>query len=95
MQIVRLALAAPPGRPVLATDAEMVNELLWSHIPPSAGVAHITTTALTDHIDVTIFLNSGTENPARRVMAMLGSIPKNSTVLGYWLEEATVPGGER
>ena len=80
MHIVRLVLTL--SRPPTQADAEMLRDLLWDHFPASAGVAHITTTALVDRIDVAIFLNPSTENPARRVMALLRSIPKNSTVLG-------------
>jgi len=87
-----LVLALP--RPAVQADAEMLHDLLWSHFPSNSGVAHITTTALADRIDVTIFLNSSAENPARRVMALLRSIPRNSTVLGYWIDEASDPPGE-
>lgn len=87
MQIVRLVLALP--RPAAPADAELINDLLWDHFPSSAGVAHITTIALGDRINVTIFLNSSTENPARRVLALLRGIPPNSTLLGYWIDEAT------
>lgn len=83
MQIVRVVLAVPDGHRAARDDAELVGALLWSHCPPNAGVAHITTTALGDRIDVTIFLNSGPENPASRVVALLSAIPPNSTALGY------------
>jgi hypothetical protein len=86
VQIVRVVITVPPGQTASQADAELVNDLLWSHCQPNAGVAHITTIALPDRIDVTIFLNSGTENPARRVMTLLGSIPGNSILPGYWLD---------
>ena len=89
MQIVRLVLVL--SRPAVPGDAELLHDLLWNHFPSSSNVAHITTTALADRIDVTIFLNSSTENPARRVLALLRTIPKNSTVLGYRIDETTAP----
>ncbi len=91
MQIVRLVLTVPPECPAVPKDAELIQDLLWSHISVDAGVAHITTTALADRIEVTIFLNSGTANPARRVMTLLKSIPRNSTTLGYWPDETLLP----
>jgi len=88
VQIVRVALTVPGGGPAGRSDAELVGDLLWSHCPPGAGVAHITTAAHGDQIDVTVFLNPAPENPASRVMALLSLIPPNSTALSYWLDPA-------
>ena len=77
MRIVRLTLACPPGRIASQADAELVCDALWARSGPGDQIAHITTTALPDGIDVAIFLNSGTDGPQRRVEALLSSIAES------------------
>jgi hypothetical protein len=76
MHIVRLTLACPPGKIASKADADLICDALWAHSGPEGEIAHITTTAVPDGIDVAIFLNSGTDDPDHRVEALLRSIPK-------------------
>jgi hypothetical protein len=77
MRIVRLALACPPGRIASKADAELICDALWTRSGPGDEIEHITTTALSDGIDIAIFLNSSTSNPERRVAALVSSIAKS------------------
>jgi hypothetical protein len=76
VRIVRLTLACPPGRIASKADAELICDALWAHSGPGDEIAHITTTALPDGIDVAIFLNSDAGDPERRAEALLSSVSK-------------------
>lgn len=76
MRIVRLTLVYPPGRIASKADADLICDALWAHSGPGDEIAHITTTALPNGIDVAIFLNSDTGEPERRLQALLRSISK-------------------
>lgn len=67
MRIVRLTLVYPPGRIASKADADLICDALWAHSGPGDEIAHITTTALPNGIDVAIFLNSDTGEPERRL----------------------------
>lgn len=74
MRIVRLTLTCPPGRIASKADAELICDALWTHSRPGDEIEHITTTALSDGIDIVMFLNSSTSDPERSVSALVSSV---------------------
>jgi hypothetical protein len=81
-------LTGLPGRVPSQSDAEIIHDVLWAHCVPGTGIAHITTTALPQGIDVAIFLDSDINEPERRVAALLSSVSRESAILRHWIGEA-------
>ena len=84
MHIVRFTLTGLSERIASQADAELIQDALWAHSGPDAEIAHITTTALSDGIDVAIFLKSCVDDPEDQVAALLCSIFRRSAVLSSW-----------
>jgi hypothetical protein len=76
VRIARFTVSFPPGRSANQADAELISDALWAHAVSDDEIAHITATALSNGIDIVIFLNSEARNPERLIDQLRDSVPE-------------------
>jgi hypothetical protein len=83
MLAVEIVLIPPRGVFTSAAQAEAARDALWAHAGSNDEIAHITTTSRQQHIDVTIFVRSGTVSP-EAVLVMAQSLVSVSPAFENW-----------
>jgi len=63
MLAVEITLIPPAGHLASTAEAEAARDALWAHASSDYNITHITTTSRQQHIDVTIFVRSGSAGP--------------------------------
>jgi hypothetical protein len=80
---VEIALIPPPGHLASPAEAEAARDALWAHASSDDEITHITATPRQQHIDVTIFVRSGSVGP-EAALAMAQKLVSISSTFKNW-----------
>ncbi|MFE9426132.1 hypothetical protein ACFYNO_24590 [Kitasatospora sp. NPDC006697] len=82
MRLARLLLTGPD--PATQQTAELLVDILWTHLEPGHHIEHITATATSSGIDLAVFVSSGVGDPARHARWLVGEIMGQLPSLHQW-----------